>query len=111
MHGEENDSLISKRPISKSSALRKLVNTEDWKRTLCSGCLLAVVVLFFNLGFVLWAAQHQLGNGDRTLFIGDCQKSKVISTSLHLVINILGTLLLGASNYGMVSREQYSVSW
>ncbi|KAJ5153644.1 uncharacterized protein N7500_009083 [Penicillium coprophilum] len=76
--------------------------TENWKKTLYIGSTLTFVVLVFNVGFVLWAVKHNgLHGGQAVLFIGNCKKSKRISTVFHLVINVLGTLLLGASNYGM----------
>lgn len=110
MQNEEDDCLLSKRPEPKPSTRRKVVTSENWRRTLYFGSFWAIVVLLFNLGFVIWAEQHQLGDDGNVLFNGDCEKSKKISTGLHLVINILGTVLLGASNYGMVSREQSSLS-
>ncbi|KAF9891764.1 hypothetical protein FE257_003245 [Aspergillus nanangensis] len=82
--------------------LRKRVVFEDWKKTLYLGSILSTVVLAFNLGFVLWAVQHRtLMNGRGVIYSGDCSQSKKISVGFHLVINILGTVLLGASNYGM----------
>lgn len=78
---------------------------ENWKKTLYLGSTLTFVVLVFNVGFLLWAAKHNEVQGDQgVLFTGTCDKSKKISTGFHLVINILGTVLLGASNYGMVSH-------
>lgn len=35
------------------------------------------------------------------LYQGDCEKSRQISTGLHILINILSTILPGASNYMM----------
>lgn len=62
------------------------------------------MVLVFNVGFVLWAVKHHgLQDDQAILFSRNCKESKKISTGFHLVINILGTILLGASNYGMVS--------
>ncbi|KAJ6190749.1 hypothetical protein N7519_000770, partial [Penicillium mononematosum] len=66
------------------------------------GSISTFVVLVFNVGFVLWAVtNHGLKGDQAVLFTGNCEKSKQISTAFHLVINILGTVLLGASNYGM----------
>src|SRR4051812_17828327 len=36
-----------------------------------------------------------------TAFTGDCDKVARMTTALHLLINILSTLLLGASNFCM----------
>lgn len=79
--------------------------TEDWKKALYLGSFSTFVVLVFNVGFVLWAVtNHGLQGDQAVLFTGNCEKSKRISTGFHFVINILGTILLGASNYGMVSH-------
>lgn len=109
----DDEPLISDKPITWSQSLsrlkfrllRKKITSEDWKKTLYLGSASTVVVLVFNVGFVLWAAKHHgLQDNQGILFSGDCEKSKKISMGFHLVINILGTILLGASNYGMVSR-------
>ncbi|OQE17520.1 hypothetical protein PENFLA_c024G04793 [Penicillium flavigenum] len=76
--------------------------TENWKKALYLGSISTFVVLVLNVGFVLWAvANHGLQGDQAVLFTGNCEKSKQISTGFHLVINILGTVLLGASNYAM----------
>lgn len=79
--------------------------TENWKMALYLGSISAFVVLLFNVGFVRWAVNHHGLQGDQAvLFTGNSEKSKQISTGFHLVINILGTVLLRVSNYGMVSH-------
>ncbi|KAK0707103.1 hypothetical protein B0T26DRAFT_756492 [Lasiosphaeria miniovina] len=76
-----------------------------WRFSLLSGAVLAVVVLVVNLGALLWAVTQPTPvgdqNGRRILFDGTCAKAKNISTALHVLINVLSSLLLGASNYGM----------
>lgn len=60
------------------------------------------VVFFVNLISVLVATQKiDISHGLGTLQRGDCIRTKNLSQWLHLVINLLGTLLLGASNYCM----------
>ncbi|KAK3688634.1 hypothetical protein B0T22DRAFT_512276 [Podospora appendiculata] len=39
--------------------------------------------------------------GRRVLFEGSCKTTKKLNTMLHLLINIISSLLLSASNYGM----------
>lgn len=108
----DDEPLISDKPITWSQSLsrlkfrllRKKITSEDWKKTLYLGSASTVVVLVFNVGFVLWAVKHHgLQDDQAILFSRNCKESKKISTGFHLVINILGTILLGASNYGMVS--------
>ncbi|GMG00502.1 unnamed protein product [Aspergillus oryzae var. brunneus] len=71
-----------------------------WRRTLLVGCVISVVVHVFNLGFALWAVQHRhVQNGQGVLYAGDCKKVRNAGIGFHLMINILSTALLGASNY------------
>ncbi|KAL5050120.1 hypothetical protein BDW71DRAFT_195051 [Aspergillus fruticulosus] len=61
-----------------------------------------IIVLSFNLGFLLWVVDRNRLKDDRgILYEGDCDRVRHLSTGLHLLINILSTTLLGASNYGM----------
>ncbi|GES61301.1 hypothetical protein ATEIFO6365_0006076000 [Aspergillus terreus] len=82
--------------------LRAKGTIERWKKTLYMGCMATLVVLGFNLGFMLWAVTHLgLEGGRGLLFSGACDQTKKISTGFHLLINLLGTTMLAAGNYGM----------
>ena len=60
------------------------------------------VVFLINLIATIVATQKAgISQGLGTLQSGDCNKIKRLSQWLHLMINLLGTLLLGASNYCM----------
>ncbi|KAL4972308.1 hypothetical protein BDW66DRAFT_164259 [Aspergillus desertorum] len=74
-----------------------------WKRTLYLGSIGASTALILNLAMVCWASTRSRPSdeGDSVLYAGDCDRTKQISTGVHLVINILGTGLLSASNYAM----------
>ena len=62
----------------------------------------AGTVLLINLVVTIWgAARFGIHGALVTIQDGDCSKSKKLSLWLHLAINILSTLLLGASNYCM----------
>lgn len=62
----------------------------------------AGTVLLINLVVTIWgAAGFGVHGGLVTILDGDCSKAKKLSLWLHLAINILSTLLLGASNYCM----------
>lgn len=77
---------------------------KGWRLGLLLGFIASVVVLFFNLGFTLWAVQHRRLQGNQgVLYEGDCKKVGHAGVGLHFIINIFGTALLGASNYCMVS--------
>ncbi|KAJ5113732.1 hypothetical protein N7456_002266 [Penicillium angulare] len=74
-----------------------------WRFTLFLAFIAGLIVLFFNVGFLLYCFTHR-ENGQHlntTLFEGDCNKSHSMDTWFHLAINVLSTALLSASNFGM----------
>lgn len=55
-----------------------------------------------NIALTAWAqARFGTQNGIGTIYLGSCAKAKRLDLWLHLLINILSTLLLGASNFCM----------
>ena len=66
-------------------------------------CLATTTTVFIvNLILTIWATSTLgLQAGFSIVQEGDCEKTKRLSQWLHLAINILSTLLLGASNYCM----------
>ncbi|RDW69067.1 uncharacterized protein DSM5745_08827 [Aspergillus mulundensis] len=74
-----------------------------WKGTLYLGSIAAFTALILNLIMVCWASTRprHSDEGGSVLYAGDCNQTKHISTGIHLVINILSTGLLSASNYAM----------
>lgn len=68
--------------------------------TLCA--VVTSVVAVLNVAFLAWAlGKSGLQSGLGTLLDGSCRKANNLTRWLHLTINILGTSLLGASNYSM----------
>lgn len=66
----------------------------------CAG--VAAAVLLINLIFTIWAiSRSEIQNGLGTLQDGNCKRTANLTFWAHLIINILSTLLLGASNYSM----------
>ncbi|KAF9061631.1 hypothetical protein BDP27DRAFT_1234938 [Rhodocollybia butyracea] len=64
----------------------------------------AGVVLLINLIILLFCAVKTGGSiGVTQIFEGDCNTVDRVTLGIHLVINVLGTLLLSASNYVMQS--------
>ena len=62
----------------------------------------AGTVLVINIIVTIWGiAKFGVHGSLVTIQDGDCSKSEELSLWLHLAINILSTLLLGASNYCM----------
>lgn len=65
-------------------------------------CASTVAVTFFvNLALAIWTSRFGYENGIATIQKGSCSRTKSLDLWLHLAINVLGTLLLGASNYTM----------
>lgn len=64
--------------------------------------VVSAAVLIINLILTIWGYKHYgVHDGLRTIYEGSCSQSKRLAIWLHLAINILSTLLLGASNYTM----------
>ena len=62
----------------------------------------SAVVLIINLTATLWSInKFGITDGLGTFQVGDCGSTSRIGFWLHLIINGLSTLLLGASNYSM----------
>ena len=62
----------------------------------------SALVMVINLTLTVWASKrygHQGGLG--TILDGKCSETKKLAMWTHLGINVLSTLLLGASNYTM----------
>lgn len=73
-----------------------------WRSGVAFSALSAFVVMIVNIVSLVIAVskfQPLEEDGIGTLFYGNCSKVKNLGTWLHLVINILGTALLSASNY------------
>ncbi|KAL2832622.1 hypothetical protein BDW59DRAFT_169440 [Aspergillus cavernicola] len=72
-----------------------------WKGTLYLGSITSFIVLLLNLAMLSWATLRHSSEGKSVLYSGDCDRVKEISAGIHFLINILSTLLLSASNFGM----------
>lgn len=74
-----------------------------WRRTLYLGSTTSFAVLLVNLTMVLWASIRDSEHGQSVLLYSEnCDRVKQVSTGAHLLINVLSTLLLAASNFAMV---------
>ncbi|KAK2757885.1 hypothetical protein FQN54_004291 [Arachnomyces sp. PD_36] len=76
-------------------------NCSGWRMTVALCILLTVVMLLVNIGVTIWGSKKRLQDGYHVLIENDCAKSKSWSRWSHLGINVISTLLLGASNYTM----------
>jgi len=69
------------------------------RKAIWLGFATAVTVLMVNVATLVYAVSRS-GNirSNATVYDGSCDTTKRISSGLHVLINILSTLLLGASN-------------
>ena len=66
----------------------------------CCASIVAVVLLFNVILTVFVVSKTKLSDsGVAVVKDGDCSTTRRLNTLLHLLINLLSTLLLGASNY------------
>jgi hypothetical protein len=96
------DSLKKIFPLPKHDIWTKLFSTQ--RRTLFIQQALIVHVLAANIilsiiGFVKFPLDDTRDVG--TLYLGHCDVANNLNLWFHLLINVLSTLLLGASNYAM----------
>ncbi|CAI7594746.1 unnamed protein product [Penicillium crustosum] len=76
---------------------------QGWRFTICLAFIASLIVFLFNLGFMLYTiSHHRQDDTEGTLYQGDCDKVQHLDIGFHLLINILSTTLLSASNFGMV---------
>jgi hypothetical protein len=87
---------------SLKSRLSKCLPKRGWRGGINVGITIAITVLLLNVAILAWAATRpRNADGYKSAYSGSCSTSKTLSRWIHLGINILSTLLLGASNYAM----------
>jgi hypothetical protein len=85
--------------------------TPSWRKTLVSAAVACLVVFVFNLAITIrtiglpYGGFYDTDSGRRIMFEGSCDESRYLSLGLHLLINVLRTILLAASNYCMQCRS------
>ena len=73
-----------------------------WRFGVIWCAVLAFLVFVLNFGITIWVASGlQVVNEVATVYEGPCSKTRSYLIWLHLAINVLSSLLLGASNYCM----------
>ena len=81
---------------------RRLKQLEGYRFGILCCAVLFGVVLVVNVTITIWAvSSSRVQNGTGTLQDGSCKTTRTLTTWVHLLINILSTLLQGASNYSM----------
>ncbi|KAL8722996.1 MAG: hypothetical protein Q9225_000612 [Loekoesia sp. 1 TL-2023] len=75
---------------------------EGWRAGAAASCITALAVLIINATVMTWAAsQYPSAEGIGTIFSGHCARAKSMNSWLQLVVNVLSSTLLAASNYCM----------
>ncbi|OQE20015.1 hypothetical protein PENSTE_c014G02902 [Penicillium steckii] len=74
---------------------------DGWKFTAFLAFLASVLVLLFNIGFLLFMGMRKAQGKPDTFSEGSCESAHRASVGFHWLINTLSTILLGASNFGM----------
>lgn len=77
---------------------------QGWKFTLFLAFTASAMVLLFNFAFLIFTATRTQQGKDAALSRGDCERVHQLSTGYHWIINVLSTILLAASNFGMVRK-------
>ncbi|USP77721.1 uncharacterized protein yc1106_04995 [Curvularia clavata] len=75
---------------------------QKWQKSLYMFALLGCVVLIVNTTFLLWAVRMKgIEDGLGILYEASCDDTKWANIGVHLLINILSSSILAASNYCM----------
>lgn len=89
-------------PTASRSKSWKQRNLEGWRAGATASCAMALAVFIINFSITCWVvSNHPLVGRVGTLYSGSCAKARSTNTWLQLIINILSSTLLGASNYCM----------
>jgi hypothetical protein len=80
-------------------------NSQSWRLTVSTGAVLTSIVLVFNITVAVVASKTAQettdGSSARTIIADDCEKVRQLNTWAHLVINLMSTIMLSASNFAM----------
>ena len=102
-YGRENADMNSPR-CEKSQLLVPLDGQPStrpkWRTSVLLFACCAAVVFVINLTFAIWATARGVG-GVAVLDDSGCRSVKIKNTLIHLVINVLSSLLLAGSNFSM----------
>ena len=89
-------------PTSQTTTQRPFLS--GWRVGVIASLVGATLVCVINLAITIyvWTGPYQKAEGSiGTLFQGSCVRARRLNVWIHLIVNILSTLLLGASNYCM----------
>ena len=100
---ESTDGIHKQVSVGKANFLKKSEYLHGWRMGITLCVATAITVFMINLILTIRAfSRYGLKEGGiGTIQEGSCKTTRRLSLWLHLVINVLSTLLLGASNYTM----------
>ncbi|KXH35978.1 hypothetical protein CNYM01_11082 [Colletotrichum nymphaeae SA-01] len=90
--------------MTSAFGMRGIIPRSHWKRSALAFAAAASITFAVNLCFVIWATTHSGKTPSSDIGIvssGDCQVIKRWNTGIHVVINIISTILFTGSNYCM----------
>ena len=92
--------LNSESKLHAKSRLRRFRG--GWRTSVSWGIAGIIAVLIVNVTILAWLYSESLVTGSTVVVHeGSCAQTTKVSTWCHLAINLLSTLMLGASNFGM----------
>ena len=100
---ESTDGVHKQVSVERAGFLKKSKYLHGWRMGITLCVATAITVFMINLILTIWAISRYglKGGGIGTIHEGSCKTTRRLSLWLHLIINVLSTLLLGASNFTM----------
>ncbi|OJJ99641.1 hypothetical protein ASPACDRAFT_52322 [Aspergillus aculeatus ATCC 16872] len=97
------NSLTDERPEEQHTTIPEISSSrlEGWKFTLFLAFISSAVVLSLNIAFLSYSLTNLNPLISTIIYDGDCDTAHRLSAGFHLLINVLGSILLSASNFGM----------
>lgn len=102
-HGDAVQSSTNRKSASFLKSYITQKRLSGWRAGAQSAALLAFLSLVINLTAIVWLKSHPANNesGLVEVFQGSCSTVSRMNTWVHLLINIMSTLLLSGTNYCM----------
>ncbi|KAJ4371577.1 hypothetical protein N0V83_004796 [Neocucurbitaria cava] len=73
-----------------------------WRAGLLRAFLFSLIALIVNVAIYAWLfSTYKASEGTATVMTGDCRRISKANTGIHLALNVVSTLVLGASTYAM----------
>lgn len=91
-------------------------HTQTWQLTALLALIFTILIFLLNLALLAWyvsggAPVVDVDDGVKVLYAGDCNKTARIDTAVHLGVNVVGTVLIGGSNFCMLFFLSFFSFW